>query len=174
MRLVGRGMSRSIAEAKGHRMETQHATMAECTAHVLVVVEDAALRELLQLVLDEEGYTVATAPDAALGLELLQASRSPLVVIHAITPHTSGAQLLGAALRDRPLAQRHAYVLLTTSAQPLCADLSQSVAVRHIAVVDLPFDLDALLAHVGLAAYALSATADPATATPALAACALA
>ncbi len=141
-------------------MRTGSATAAERTAHVLIVVEDESLRDLLQAVLDEEGYTVATAPDAAQGLERIQASRSPLVVLNAVTPHAPGVRLLGNALRDQLLAQRHAFVLLTTSVRLLFADLSHRASVRHVSVVELPFDLEVLLGHVAMAAQALAAAAD--------------
>jgi DNA-binding NtrC family response regulator len=128
----------------------------EHTAPVLIVAEDGLLRQILRAVLADEGYTVREAAHPSAALEALRASCEPMVVLYAVAPQAGGARLLGDVVRDRPLAQQHAFVLLTpTDATSLFSGLTQVLAGLRLWMVAAPFDLETLLVHVALAGYAL-------------------
>jgi CheY-like chemotaxis protein len=120
---------------------------------VLLVDDDEDIRFALRALLEVEGgYTVVEASDGLAALELLRTAPDPLVVLTNHTmPHLDGPGLLAEVLEDPILAARHVYLYMT-------ADRSITPAVAHILaeldapVLHKPFDLDALLAAVGLAA----------------------
>lgn len=124
-------------------------------APVLVVGQDEELRAALSLALEVEGYPVCQAASVTEGLETLRASEACMVVVWDATPAAGGLALLAAVLRERPLAQRHTYVLLTTSHRALLAALGRVLSTLRIAVVEMPFALEALLAPVSLADFHL-------------------
>jgi DNA-binding NtrC family response regulator len=60
----------------------------------LVVDDDASLRRVTQMQLEEAGYEVFTAADAAAALEVMEASVPPLVIADIKMPGASGIDLL--------------------------------------------------------------------------------
>jgi CheY-like chemotaxis protein len=109
---------------------------------VMVVDDDLAIRELIAMVLTDEGYAVATATNGAEALTQLQQSPPPaLVLLDLNMPVMSGWELqarLREELPDLP-------VVFMTAGQR-----AQEEARRHQAAGFLPkpFDLDHLLATV--------------------------
>jgi two-component system NtrC family response regulator len=63
-------------------------------ASILVVDDDASLRRVTQMQLEEAGYEVLTAADAAAGLELMEAFVPSLVITDLKIPGMSGIELL--------------------------------------------------------------------------------
>jgi DNA-binding NtrC family response regulator len=61
---------------------------------ILVVDDDASLRRVTQLQLEEAGYEVFTAADAAAGLAVMEASVPSLVIADMKMPGMSGIELL--------------------------------------------------------------------------------
>ena len=61
---------------------------------VLVVDDDASLRRVTQMQLEEAGYEVFTAADAAAGLAVMDASAPSLVITDMKMPGLSGIDLL--------------------------------------------------------------------------------
>ena len=66
------------------------------TGTLLIIDDEARLRQLLAQVLELEGYTVLQAPDARRGLELLQqhAADILLVLSDVKLPDANGVELL--------------------------------------------------------------------------------
>lgn len=90
-------------------------------AIVLVVDDQASIRELLRLVLLRLGHDVITAADGAEGLEAAREHRPALVVSDVAMPGRSGLDLLQdlaaePRLRDTPV------VLTSASCHPAIAD----------------------------------------------------
>jgi CheY-like chemotaxis protein len=134
--------------------ERGKASMAE----VLVVDDDADIRESLRFALEDAGWTVDEAPDGAGALDLLRASERALVVLlDHVMPHLDGESLLRIIAGDPDLATRHAYILVTASAriQQIEADL-QRLSALSVPVLRKPFDVEALLALVDQAAARLA------------------
>jgi CheY-like chemotaxis protein len=75
------------------------------TAAVLVVDDDFDLRETLADVLQDEGFTVATAADGLAALDYLRAGNRPAVILlDWMMPHCDGAQFRAEQLSDTALA----------------------------------------------------------------------
>jgi CheY-like chemotaxis protein len=63
---------------------------------ILVIDDNAAIRELLRLVLEEEGYEVIEAADGAEGLQRYQGAPTDLVITDLQMPGMDGLELLRA------------------------------------------------------------------------------
>lgn len=62
-------------------------------ATILVVEDEIAIAELLQLMLEWEGYRVVTAGDGREGLRLLAETRPDLVLSDVMMPYIDGREL---------------------------------------------------------------------------------
>ncbi|MHB8301234.1 MAG: sigma-54-dependent transcriptional regulator [Acidobacteriaceae bacterium] len=63
---------------------------------VLIIDDEAGIRESLEILLDLEGFVTATAPDGAKGLQLLEESVYDLVLLDLALPGQSGFEILQA------------------------------------------------------------------------------
>jgi two-component system phosphate regulon response regulator OmpR len=82
--------------------------------HLLVVDDDAPLRELLRRYLTEQGFRVTTAADAAEARAKLQSLAFDLLVLDVMMPGEDGLALTGALRRE----SRIPILLLTAIAEP--------------------------------------------------------
>ena len=72
---------------------------------ILVVDDDDEIRDALCAMLGDEGYSVASATNGALGLEYLRANAPPrLVILDIMMPLVSGIELREEQLRDPRIA----------------------------------------------------------------------
>ena len=112
---------------------------------VLVVDDDAAIRDALREVLTEEGYSVTTAPNGeeALG-RLRQSDRPPgLILLDLMMPVMDGWQFLD-QLAHEPAMQAVPVVVL--SANPSVAGHARDDVLLYLRK---PIDLDRLVETVG-------------------------
>lgn len=108
---------------------------------ILVVDDDLDLRESMQEILEMEGYSVATAANGRLALELLrQGERPDLILLDLMMPVMNGAQFLGALRADADL--KDLPVLLVTA----FADRARDLPAEH--VLEKPLDFPAFLALI--------------------------
>ncbi|HEX3951930.1 MAG TPA: response regulator transcription factor [Stellaceae bacterium] len=91
--------------------------MGEPEPHLLVVDDDARLRELLRRYLDENGFRVTVAGDAAEARASLASFAFDLVVLDVMMPGESGLDLTR-ALRAESRAERIPILLLTAMSEP--------------------------------------------------------
>ncbi|MGZ3636536.1 MAG: response regulator [Ktedonobacterales bacterium] len=113
---------------------------------ILVVDDDFSIRETLQMLLEEDGYTVAEVAEGGAALAYLRQHNDPMVVLlDHVMPGMDGAQTLQAVAQDEQLAHTHAYILLTASARNVVSSLLNSLGDLSVTVVAKPFDLDELL-----------------------------
>ena len=131
----------------------------QCVREVLVVDDEADIREALRLILENAGYAVSEAPDGRPALAHLQAAADGLIVLLDLRmPGMDGIALLEtvAAARDG-LIRRHAFVLMTARAgRTLPLALATWLQELRVPVLSKPFDLDDLLAVVQYAADRLA------------------
>jgi CheY-like chemotaxis protein len=116
------------------------------TPRVLVVDDDAAIRELLYQALADEGYAVCCAADGEKGLALLEAWHPHVILLDLMMPGVDGW-----TFRARQLASegaKHIPVVVLSAAYPVL----NPKALKPAAVVGKPFDLDRLLQLVTLLA----------------------
>jgi CheY-like chemotaxis protein len=109
---------------------------------ILVIEDDASIRDMLSECLSDEGYSVATASDGRQGLNMLRAGAvAPgLILLDLAMPVMSGWELLDILQGDQDLAAIPLVVLSADSSvtkQPLIG--------AGTPVVAKPVDLDVLL-----------------------------
>ncbi len=69
---------------------------------LLIIDDDASVREALTLVLELRGYHVASVPDAETGLEWLTTTRPALVILDCRLPGMDGLTAAGKIRADWP------------------------------------------------------------------------
>ncbi len=75
------------------------------TAHILVVDDEPDIRSLLKEILEDEGYAVTTAEDAAHAREARRAQRPELILLDIWMPDIDGITLLKEWISEEPLTQ---------------------------------------------------------------------
>jgi CheY-like chemotaxis protein len=119
---------------------------------VLVVDDDADIRQVLREALEDAGYQVLEAPDGAVGLQLLARADEALVaLVDYRMPQMDGYTMLRAVTDGGAELRRHAYVLVTANRAHLPPAFTHLLASYHIPIVDKPFDLDTMLTMIGAA-----------------------
>jgi CheY-like chemotaxis protein len=112
---------------------------------VLVADDDPDIVDLLRLVLEGEGYTVATARDGVETLDFLARTDDGCVVLlDLMMPRLTGLDVCERLLAAGPTGARHRVVLMTAS-----DPTRQTYPPPARALLLKPFDLDALLHVVG-------------------------
>jgi CheY-like chemotaxis protein len=125
-------------------------TVRSATTHspvALVVDDDAAIRETLYQLLQDEGYQVEQAPDGVIALETLRATTQRMIVLlDVMMPRLDGFGVLQAVTSDETLSRQHRYIVMTAAAGVLNERMMQLM--RHVSAPALikPFSLDELLA----------------------------
>ena len=143
-----------IEESYVHRQE---AAEDESSVGVLVVDDDRAIRETLRFMLEDADYAVSDAPDGMAALDILRASRRPLVVLlDLMMPRLDGAGVLRAVGADKRLATAHAYIVVTANLQAFTPALTSLLSCVDAEILRKPFDIDVLLDQVDRAARRLS------------------
>jgi DNA-binding response OmpR family regulator len=108
---------------------------------ILVIEDDAGIRETLADYLRHEGYRVDLARDGIEGLERLSERRPHLILVDLIMPGMNGGQFLKRVRADD--ATRAVPVVLMTGTRA-----ASEASVAADAVLHKPFELDELLAVV--------------------------
>ena len=109
---------------------------------VLVVEDDAVLRELLTDVLSTEGYAVLQAGDGQEGLRLAEMHRPAVILLDQVLPRSTGMEILG-LLQAREHTRYIPVVLVSGSAVEI-----QEPGPSPAGILPKPFDLETLLGHV--------------------------
>lgn len=122
-------------------METPQ-TAAGATPSVLVVEDDRAVRELIEILLSVEGISVKTARDGLEGLLKLKMHSPDVLVLDIMMPDVGGMRVLD------ELAQEHSDVdVIVVTGKPEAADQAR-LRLGTENVFDKPFDVDDLLARI--------------------------
>jgi CheY-like chemotaxis protein len=100
---------------------------------VMVVEDDPDIRDLVRMLLEEEGYTVVTAANGAEAERALERMVQPCVVLlDLMMPVMSGWELLDHLKRAGKLDAAHGMHVVVVSATPSPLPLPRSAAVRCI------------------------------------------
>src|SRR2546421_13107211 len=120
-------------------------TAAQATANCILIVEDDAdVRESLTEILQEEGYRVASAANGREALDLLHSAGPPcLILLDLMMPVMSGWEFRERQRQDPALAQIP--VAIVTGVRNGSARLA---AMGAVAYLQKPIDIGALLATV--------------------------
>ena len=82
-----------ILKAEAQRSEQEKPRYQAPHTRVLVVDDEAAIRELLKTLLESEGHQVDTAPDGRTGLEYIASHRYGLILLDVRMPEMSGIEV---------------------------------------------------------------------------------
>jgi DNA-binding response OmpR family regulator len=126
-------------------MRTDGGTLASgiVNRHVLLVEDDARIREIVERGLGARGFVVTSAPDAAAGVELAAKLDVDLVLLDLVLPDRPGLQ----ALEDIRSAKPNLPVIALTALD----DMSSKVGGLDAGVDDYvtkPFSIEELAARV--------------------------
>jgi two-component system chemotaxis response regulator CheY len=106
---------------------------------VLLVEDDAAIREMVVLALRDEGYAVQVAADGATALHLLAAQPPDVILLDMRMPGTDGWAF---AAQYAQQAGVRAPIIVLTAARDAARRAGEIGAAGYLAK---PFDLEALL-----------------------------
>ncbi len=70
--------------------------------HILIVDDEASIRELLQAYFDKQGYQTTTAPTAAEALSAAQNVHLDLIILDVVLTDADGLELLGNLKKMHP------------------------------------------------------------------------
>lgn len=111
-----------------------------------MVDDDAAIRETLHQLLEDEGYLVEQAPDGVAALDALRTSKRRMVVLlDVMMPRLDGLGVLQAVTSDEALANRHRFVVMTASSSALTDSLVQLMRQVKAPALIKPFSIEQLL-----------------------------
>jgi DNA-binding response OmpR family regulator len=82
---------------------------------ILLVEDDATIREMTQLALERDGFAVATAPDGATGLALFRSEPPDVVLLDVMLPGVDGVSVCR-AIRERSVVP---IVMVTARTDPV-------------------------------------------------------
>jgi CheY-like chemotaxis protein len=114
---------------------------------VLVVDDDASIRELLSTALEDDGYEVVPATNGQDALSVVERWRPDVIVLDLMMPVMDGWTFA------KRLHEREEIPIVVLSAATDLARHAKTVGARE--VVGKPFDLDQLLPMVARAAKAV-------------------
>lgn len=108
---------------------------------VLIVDDDAYLRDLYEEVLKEAGYEITTAVDGEEGAGKLQAGGFDLTLLDVMMPKLDGLGVLKKLQQAPPTTPNGPILLLTNLAQdPIIAEATQLGAKSYIIKADITPD----------------------------------
>jgi CheY-like chemotaxis protein len=102
---------------------------------VLIVDDDADIREALEEVLSESGYTVAAASDGAIALSKMKQKRPALVLLDLMMPNVDGWRVMDEMHRDPSL--REIPVCVLSAFADLAPPSADTVLAKPIKVLPL-------------------------------------
>ena len=107
---------------------------------ILVVDDDASIRNLVQTVLERAGYEVVTARNGFEAIDRLVASDYDVVLLDVMMPKLDGLAVVDQLLKENNPVLAHTYLL--TAGEPRSV---KDLPVRGL--IAKPFDIRALLAE---------------------------
>ena len=109
---------------------------------ILLVDDDAAVRDSIALVLEEAGFQVDQADHGASGMRLLRANEPDLVITDILMPQKEGIE----TIREiRAVLPRTPIIAISGNAEPRADYLKMAQAFGASAILAKPFDPTVLL-----------------------------
>lgn len=135
---------------------TTEAMLDQIKFSVLIVDDDAALRTMVTMVLEDAEWDVLEAKNGREALAILATTPRRLVVLlDWMMPEMSGLDVLDTVKADSQLAERHAFILLTANVAAFSAHLMDLLRELTVPVIAKPFEIQELLSKVETAARRL-------------------
>jgi PAS domain S-box-containing protein len=138
------------ADADAMAPALEHALMAlstSATTRILVVEDDASVRELLCIALRKHGFDVLEAPDGETGLALASRERPGLILLDLRLPGIDGFAVLE-SLKRTPETTNIPVVVVTGSESLWSGSRARALSLGAADLVRKPFEVDALIAEI--------------------------
>ena len=113
---------------------------------LLVVDDERSMRELLELVLKREGYSVHTAENGTRALELVRQNVYDLIISDVKMPDINGIELLA---RVREISPETMVIMITAFATVDTARKAFKLGAEDLVIKDAGFDVEELKVSVG-------------------------
>jgi CheY-like chemotaxis protein len=120
--------------------------LAPCKGKILVIDDDPLSRNILSASLTEEGYTVATAENGRVGLQMLRENPFDTVLLDLLMPEMDGFDVLKIIKADVRI--RHLPVIVISGEEDL-AGITRCISMGAEDYMQKPFDPVLLRARVG-------------------------
>lgn len=115
------------------------------SGHILVIEDDASIRQVLVEVLRDEGYRVQAVGDGRQALEHLAAATPSLLILDVALPHVDGLTICRWVRRE-PRLSPTPVLMISAYSQPSILENVQKCGASIF--LSKPFDLDVLVAQV--------------------------
>ncbi|MEA5551936.1 EAL domain-containing protein [Anabaena cylindrica UHCC 0172] len=109
---------------------------------ILIIEDDPLLRDLIQQILDLEGFSTMTAEDGFLGLQMAEQHQPDLIICDIMMPRLDGYSLIQ-VLRQNPINATIPFIFLTAKAER--CDLRQAMELGADDYLTKPFETTELL-----------------------------
>ena len=113
-------------------------------SRILIVDDEPAVLEVLASLLTDEGFTVRTAPDGRVALEMLADDLPDLLITDVMMPRLDGWTLLAAVREHTPTLP----VIVISAVDRREARHWALLITDHTVFLQKPFDVETLLATV--------------------------
>jgi CheY-like chemotaxis protein len=116
---------------------------------ILVVDDDAGIREVLRFLFEDAGYDVEEAGDGIAALTLLKREPRPRVMfLDRMMPRLDGVQTLSLISNEPELLERTIVLFMTARSDPPEREIAELIQRSTSSTFSKPFDLDELLKAV--------------------------
>ena len=109
--------------------------MAATASHILIVDDEPHLRNVLQRILEQEGYCVDTAPDGRTALDLVKEEAPDLLLLDVMMPGISGREVCREVRQIAPAAK---VVYFTAKAEPMNPSAFRELGLEADALIAKP------------------------------------
>jgi CheY-like chemotaxis protein len=118
-------------------------------AWVLIVDDDASIRDALQFALHSAGYAIVEVGDGKDALDVLRATPyHAVVLLDLLMPGMDGRTVLDTLRHDPQLARRHAWIVMSADHEALKRVPQDQNAELPLTLLKKPFAVDDMLATV--------------------------
>lgn len=120
--------------------------MREATHRVLVIDDDANLRQLLKLLFEHHGYEILLAPDGEIGMTLAEGGRPDVILLDVAMPYRSGIEVY-LDLQNNELTAGIPVLVCSAALTSREAEAWRGM-VNVVDVIQKPFNINHLIAQI--------------------------
>ena len=118
-------------------------------AWVLIVDDDASIRDSLEFALHTAGYAIVEVGDGEDALDVVRATPyHAVVLLDLLMPRMNGLTVLQQLECDPQLARRHAWIVMSADYRALQRIPQQQRAHLELTILKKPFEMDDMLATI--------------------------
>lgn len=121
--------------------------MNQRNSTILVVDDNQDIRDLITLILEDEGFTVIAADNGKSALALMHEKHSDLVLLDIMMPEMSGYEVLRKIRADKESSISQTPVLMIT-AKSQVADIDEAIEAGATSYIVKPFIADSMVDKV--------------------------